>query len=193
MADNQPQRGILQGFSEWLQQVLAAPRNTFLGSGRLSLTPYGNYSGGFTTNVRNVDVIRNPYGVASRLTSDIDSAVNFSALLQPGQSVEVSSGRLSDPKLNATTAKRLNEDLQQRRVQEAGLQQAAQTSARESRSVLATLDEMFLGNTATKVETGQKRTGFSLAKEIGFNEGRQKTILGEAASQKKVVKPPRSI
>lgn len=185
-----PQKGILTGFTEWLAQILG---NTAYNGG-LSLTPAGNYSGYVGTNARNGGTLYNPWGVSANIGSNIDfQDPKFSGTLAGGQSIDLGSGRLSDPKLHAETAQRLNEDIQRRKAQEAGLIQASQTTARGGASVLASLDEMYLGNTQTKVDNSEELSGFAQAQAVGFNQGRAKTILGAADKKKPIVKPARAL
>jgi hypothetical protein len=187
MKKAQPFKGVLSGFSEWLQKALAGTYDP-----SISVSPYGNYSGNVSGNANTGGLLTNPWGVSARVSfGQFGDRGSYSDTLAPGQSIDLSSGRLSDPKLNAQTAQRLNDQTQQRQIQEAGLNQAAATSARQTQSVLATLDQMYLANAQSTLKTSEEKSGFSLAKEIGFNQSRTKTILGE--QPKPVVKPPRSL
>ena len=185
-----PQRGILQGFTDWLSSILG--NSNF--SGGLGLSPNGNYSGSASANARQGGILYNPWGVSATVNSSSDfQDPRFSGVLAPGQSLDLATGRLSDPKLHASASLRLNEATQMRKAQEAGLNQASKDSARGSASVLASLDELYLGNTQTTVSDSKPLSEFAQAQAVGFNEGRNRTILGAADKKKPIVKPARSL
>jgi hypothetical protein len=148
----------------------------------ISLMPVGNYAGDITTvlNPQGNTVLTNPWGVEAQTMGRPGMATGAPTFrLAPGQSVDFSTGRLSDPNLHAGTAAKLNQAMDLRAVQAVGLQQAQQDSARKSMSVLATLDQMYFGNVNTSVPTGSTAlTGTAQAKQQGFNTSNTKTILG---------------
>lgn len=161
-----------------------------------SVSPAGYYSGALNSFVtRENPIVTNPWGVAARLeTNPSRRAMGLSSgraaytlvSLQPGQSYNYLTGQLSDPNLNANTAKRLNEATNMRAVNQAGFQQASLDSARQSQSVLATLDEMYFANARTQVDNGvAPLTGIAQANEMGVNASGTKTILGTDAPKKK--------
>lgn len=199
---NKYTKSSLSGFSEWLTQALAqinpnSPtydiRNTY-NAPRIWAGPAGNYSGSTSSySLGNGGYLRNPWGVTANVyttgeTQLFGAGVNkILGTLAPGQSLDLGSGQLSDPNLHAGTAYRLNTNVQQRKVNEAGLQQAGATSARETKSVLASLDELYLGNTETQRTTSYEKSGLTMAKEQGFNTTNTKTILGTGSESKATV------
>lgn len=160
-----------------------------------SINPYGNYSGSFNSYVtRNNPIVTNPWGVSAYVRTRFSSARGLNSAgisdttvnLAPGQSYNYLTGQLSDPNLDANTAKRLNEATSIRAVNQAGFQQASLDSARQSQSVLATLDEMYFANARTQVDNGvAPLTGIAQANEMGVNASGTKTILGTDAPKKK--------
>lgn len=143
----------------------------------LFLAPTGYHTGAFSKNFKMDEggILTNPYGITSSVSELFSSPMLY---LSPGQSVDIRSGRLSDPNLHAGTAQRLNNQIQERRVNEAGLSQASEDSARKSPSVLATLDDLYFANVATSVKTSFELSQLSQAKQEGFNSSGTKTILG---------------
>ena len=181
MATKQPVRS---GYDVFLKDLLAL----FGGASILtSGTPYGGYSGGFSSTVSEANpIVTNPYGVTSQVRyTGVNDRGGFKGArsidLRAGQSYNFITGQLSDPNLHANTARRLNEALQYRTVNSAGLDQATKTTARESTSVLASLDEMYLGNASTEVTTSEALTNLSQVKQQGFNTSSAKTVLGTEA------------
>lgn len=181
MATKQPVRS---GYDVFLKDLLALfGGSSFQASG----SPYGGYSGGFSADISNTNpIITNPYGVTSRVKLGGERVLGGSRSidLQPGQSYNFITGQLSDPTLHAGTAQRLNEALQYRTINAAGLEQANKTTARESKSVLATLDEMYFGNVSTEVATSSAKTNLGLANEQGLNTDGTRTILGADTGKK---------
>lgn len=178
MATYQPVRAGLDILLKDLLKLFGG--SSFVAQGR----PYGNYSGNFSSTIsENSPIISNPYGVTSKVDLGQESFVygQKSIDLQPGQSYNFLTGQLSDPKLHAQTAQRLNEALQYRVVNEAGLSQATKSTAREQPGVLATLDQLYFGNTSTKAETSFAKSNFALAAEQGLNTSGTKSILGTDA------------
>ena len=190
----QPQRQSLASLNlwQWLTSAIATPNGRGgLFQAQMNLTPIGNYAGETRTVLHpsGNTILTNPWGVAAQARSNINTAPNAPRItLAPGQSVDFSTGRLSDPNLHAGTAAKLNQAMDLRAVQAAGLQQSQQDSARNSISVLATLDQMYFGNVNTSVPTGSAAlTGTAQAKQQGFNTSSTKTILG---AQKPVAPTP---
>lgn len=144
-------------------------------------SPVGPYSGGFTQTLspEGKTTIENPYGTGLQIGS-LDSPLPFNIVLSPGQTLDLKTGRLSDPNLHAGTAQRLNNQIQSRQVKEAGLSQAESASARTAPSVLAAIDDLYYANTKTSVQTSLELSQLSLAKQEGFNSSGTKTILGAA-------------
>lgn len=155
------------------------------GSKQVYLNPFG-YAGGYTkTLTKNDPVITNPYGVKAG-ESSADRGYDESSpfiTLEPGQSFNIITGQYSDPNLHANTAARLNASTNQRLAGIAGLGQASQTSARNSTSVLATLDQMYYANQKTNVTTSYELSGLAQAKSQGFNTTSNKTVLGVQSPQ----------
>lgn len=184
MATKQPVRS---GYDVFLKDLLAL----FGGSSiRTELSPYGGYSGLVSGAASSESPIAtNPWGTPAQLRYTDSGSRDFrgtggTLVLSPGQSYNFITGQLSDPNLHAGTAKRLNEALQYRTINAAGLEQANKTTARESKSVLATLDEMYFGNVNTEVVTSSARTNLGLANEQGFNTDGTRTILGADTGKK---------
>lgn len=160
-----------------------------------SINPYGNYSGSFNSYVtRNNPIVTNPWGVSAYARTRFSSARGLNSAgisdttvnLAPGQSYNYLTGQLSDPNLNANTAKRLNEATNFREVNQAGLQQASASSARQTQSVLATLDQMYFANVRTQADNGTAPLSQTAqVNEVGINTGANRTILGADTSKKK--------
>lgn len=169
-------------FWSWINTpVLGLFGNTLrYGTEKVIITsPVGNYSGGFaqTLSPEGKTTIENPYGVGLKIGS-LEGPLPFNITLSPGQTLDLATGRLSDPKLHAGTAQKLNNQIQSRQAKEAGLSQAEVTSARTSPSVLATIDDLYYANTRTSVQTSFELSQLSQAKQQGFNSSGTKTILG---------------
>jgi hypothetical protein len=131
-------------------------------------------------------IITNPYGARATIQNvpyingipNVNQTGNaFNLNLLPGQSIDVSTGRLDNPNLHASTAQRLNDQLNARRANEAGTERASATTTRGMTSVLSTLDEQYIGSFQSKKPT-TKLTGLAQANQIGVNASPTKTILG---------------
>lgn len=201
-----PQRYSYTGgfdFWKWLTTPAYQPRDAgYTTPTTLSVAPVGNYSGQtqYSVNARGNTVITNPYGVTAKLytTGRQRESQGYSLgglYLQPGQSFNLATGALNDPKLHASTAKRLNDAGVVRALNEVGINTGGQTSSRNSKSLLANLDDMYWGNVNTQVaKESEALTQLTQAKQTGFNTTRAKTILGTQppAATATVVAKPRS-
>lgn len=175
---------------QWLQRQFslsyqyADGRGGTPGQFNLELQPQGYYSGYQNTALNdNNTILTNPWGVSAApavrqnfLSPNIDPMPDF--VLQGGQSIDFRNGRLSDPKLHASTAARLNQAIQLRQIHEVGLEQAGETSARQSKSVLASLDDLYFANQATSVPTSEALSSQAQAKQGGLDTMNRKTLLG---------------
>lgn len=154
------------------------------------LVPIGNYGGAYgTTLSKDNPTINNTWGVQARLNLGTEGRMG-KVILDPGQSYNFNTGQYSDPNISATTAKRLNESTAFRHVNESGLTQANKDSARQSQSVLSTLDEMYIGSYQTDVQTSSQLSNLAQAGEVGLNTSGTKTILGVDDNKKSQVKTP---
>lgn len=170
---------------QWLQNQLSFVASGGGGGPRaakevgVSLNPVGNYSGDSYQKLTNSNtVLNNPWGVQAAASPRQDFFGLPSFTLAAGQSLDLKTGRLSDPRLHAGTAARLNQAIQQRQVQEAGLDKAAETTARGKTSVLASLDNLYFANQATSVPTSEALTAQAQAKQGGLDSLDRKTLLG---------------
>lgn len=177
------------GLGVFLDYVLGA-LSSFTGV----IRPYGDYSGASRQIVSSSNtVITNPWGVSAHYLKDardpdIPSSLrkqpNIDIYLKPGQSYNFLTGQYNDPSIHEKTAARLNEQVNQRKVQEAGLDQASQTSARSGKSILATIDELYWGDTRTSASAGKKLGLEDEAKQVGINTTGTRTILGDGYNPK---------
>lgn len=183
MAVKPPQRAnvsdMIGGFMQALQNISAQ----FI----LRLRPTGNYSGSESPTVSNSSpIVTNPWGTEANLVNKRGGG-SLNINLAAGQSINLLTGQLSDPDLNQKTANNLNDAIRVRNAGEAGFQQAGLTSARNSPSILSRIDEMYMGNQNSPVQTGSQITNVNLSNE---NEVQgSATILG-AGAKKPVAKPP---
>ena len=190
----QPKKQSLPGNELWqwlqrqftlaTQEAASGGRGVIAGQHNISIAPQGYYSGYQNTALNtNQTIITNPWGVSAApeiglnfLNPSYDPMPAWT--LAAGQSIDFRTGRLSDPNLHATTAQRLNNAIQQRQVQEAGLSQASETSARQTKSVLSTLDDLYFANQTTSVPTSEALTAQAQAKQGGLDSMNRKTLLG---------------
>lgn len=157
---------------------------------RLSVVPYGNYSGAvpYTLSSDN-NIVTNPWSVPAHLRNPPRHGElnrepsyklgNVNVYLKPGQSYNFATGQLSDPSIHNKTAARLNAQVNEMKVNEAGLSQVFQESARQGKSVLATVDELYWGDIRTSASQGSELGVMKQAEQAGYNTGGGKTILGK--------------
>lgn len=170
----QPKRDFLSTFFDTVLSSLGKWGGATKDGFTVYARPAGNYSGRLTTPVtRDSPIVTNPWGVAASFGP---SFVGNSQYLAPGQSYNYVTGQLSDPKLHANTAARLNEAVNQRAVNEAGLTAASYDNARQGPSVLAALDQMYFANQATSVTTSQPLSAFAEINQQGTILGKQPPI-----------------
>lgn len=159
----------------------------------LTLTPTENYSGyvKFTPTKDNY-ILTNPWGTGAVNTFGLGfGARDNQSTLAPGQSINLKTGALSDPRLHASTAARLTTESNRRAVQEAGLTEASQTSARSGATVLSSLDDLYFANTATSVPSASAALSQSAqAKQTGIDTKTRTTLLGIAKPNTPVVSTP---
>lgn len=197
-----PQRqSYAGGFDFWKWLTTPAPQRNegYSTPSWLGVAPVGYYSGETSYNINPTGntVVTNPYGVAAKLYTTGRGRESSSSLgglyLQPGQSFNLATGALSDPKLHAATAKRLNDAGVVRALNEVGINTGGETSSRNSKSLLANLDDMYWGNVNTQVaKESAALTQLTQAKQTGFNTTRAKTILGAVPPPAAVVVKPRN-
>lgn len=188
----QPQQASYTGgfdFFKWLTTPVYTRQGAYSTPSTLMVAPSGYYSGqtSYSLSPTGNTVVTNPYGTTAKLytTSRQRELDNYSLgglFLQPGQSFNLATGALSDPNLHAGTAKRLNDAGVMRALNEVGINTGGETSSRNSKSLLANLDDMYWGNVNTQVAPqSEALTQLTQAKQTGFNTTRAKTILGTAA------------
>jgi len=155
------------------------------------IQPNGGYSGhqDGTVTAQNGNII-NPWGVAATAYISPNGyrggGPEIPISLPASTSYSLGSGRYDDPNLSATTAQRLNDAINQRAVDQAGFSASQATTARSAPSVLATLDQMYLGSLRTTAAgTSSALAGIQQAGAVGFNEGSNKTILGASTDASK--------
>lgn len=168
------QPGLFDLFSNpWAILRGIATENGFGGT----LMPVGNYSGAESVGISKSGnmTITNPWGVAASFGNRLTS-LPFN--LAAGQSYDFGTGRLSDPNLHPDTARRLNDSVKFRAAGEAGLTKASEDTARNSVSILGTLDQMYWGNQNAQETTSYKLSGISEVAQGGLD---QATILGSKA------------
>ena len=155
------------------------------------LIPRGGYSGSFSKSISYSDpVITNPYAVTASFSdvrrtfqkaSDGTGGLPWSIILKPGQSYSFQRGTYNDPSMHQLTAQRLNNQTNQIRVNEAGIDASANTSARQTKSVLATMDELYWGDVRTTASSSGSLPLQKQAEQGGVNMGsnrENRTILG---------------
>ena len=153
-----------------------------------SIRPVGRYSGGVYHDSRTMgDILTNPWGAMAQQFDTFRG--RFGLTLQPGQSVNMRTGQLSDPNIHPQTARRLNEASQRRTAQQVGLGQAAQTSSRGQASVLATMDELYLGSQLADDSSGKELSGLAQARQGGLSTSSARTLLGQQAPKPEPKKP----
>ena len=173
----QPKRQTLpdaSGIWQWFQNQLGlsyTERRAIPGTVEIGLQPQGYYSGAalFKLDPNNT-IITNPWGTTATTQRGYTGPP---ITLEAGQSIDMRTGRLSDPNLHAGTAKRLNEAVQKRQVNESGVNTAGRGT-----SVLASLDDLYFANQATSVPTSEALTAQAQAKQGGLDSMARKTLLG---------------
>ena len=161
-----------------------------------NITPYGNYSGNSAqTATKENPVVTNPWSVAAHFRQKTDTRPErrrppaFDVYLAPGQSYNFNTGQYNDPSIHNKTAARLNQQVNEMKVNEAGLSQVFQDSARQGKSVLATMDELYWGDVRTSADQGQEISLAQQAASGGMNMSNKKTILGKVAPAPVVAAP----
>ncbi len=141
----------------------------------LTLLPNGNYKGYQSYRpASDGAILNNPWGVAAFAAPRSRQFQLPGLSLQAGQSFNFLTGQLSDPNLHANTAQRLNNQINQRSANEAGVN----TGGRGT-SVLGTLDQMYFANASTKVQTSYQLSGIQAVNQTGTTVAAPKqTILG---------------
>lgn len=186
-----------------LDDILAMTRNaSYAVSRALQVTPAGNYSGYSDYSVsQNSPVVTNPWSIGAYVRNprtEVDrngwnsyALQNPSIYLAPGQSYNFATGQYNDPTIHNKTAARLNQQVNQMKANEAGLSQVFQESARQGKSVLATVDELYWGDARTSADSGSELSMMKQAEQGGYNTAGGKTILGKkpAAPTPVVSKP----
>lgn len=172
-----------------LDSILALTRGAgYAASRELQVTPAGGYSGHSKYSVsQNSPVVTNPWSVGAYVRDPDSGGWNFSlpepsVYLKPGQSYNFATGQYNDPSIHNKTAARLNQQVNQMKVNEVGLSQAFQESARQGKSVLATVDELYWGDVRTSAKAGSELGTMQQAKQGGYNTEGGKTILGKKAA-----------
>ncbi len=153
-----------------------------------NVLPYGNYSGSSAYTVTKANpIVTNPWSVAAHFTQprgerhDKRKPVLTDIYLAPGQSYNFNTGQYNDPSIHNKTAARLNQQVNEIKANEAGLSQVFQDSARQGKSVLATMDELYWGDVRTSASQGQEISLAQQAASGGINTSGKKTILGKVA------------
>jgi len=188
-----------------LDDILAMTRNaSYAVSRALRVTPAGNYSGYSDYSVsQNSPVVTNPWSIGAYVrnpsTEGDRNGWNSYAIqnpriyLAPGQSYNFATGQYNDPTIHNKTAARLNQQVNQMKANEAGLSQVFQESARQGKSVLATVDELYWGDARTSADSGSELSMMKQAEQGGYNTAGGKTILGKKpAAPTPVVSKPMS-
>lgn len=166
-----------------------------------NILPYGGYSGSSSQTVTKANpIVTNPWSVAAHFT-DKRSGERYSGggkwrndtgtdiYLKPGQSYNFDTGQYNDPSIHNKTAARLNQQVNEIKANEAGLSQVFQDSARQGKSVLATMDELYWGDVRTSASQGQEISLAQQAASGGINTSGKKTILGKVAPTPVVAAP----
>lgn len=161
-----------------------------------NMMPYGNYSGRYSQNVnKDSPIVTNPWSVAAHFRQKTDTRPErrrppaFDVYLAPAQSYNFNTGQYNDPSIHNQTAARLNQQVNEMKVNEAGLSQVFQDSARQGKSVLATVDELYWGDVRTSADQGQEISLAQQAASGGMNMSNKKTILGKVAPTPVVAAP----